>query len=184
MGTVHKHLTKEDRCLLKQMLDEGKKKHEIARCLGVHISSLYREIERGSIDGKYDPLYSDHRYKTHLSNKGPESLLTPDSEFARYISKAILEENLSPAQISERLQTEPGFENCPKSVPTIYHAIYKGIIPGVTKDSLRSNVTTVFSDGQVHLAKWIRDELGIQDGDSLYVELLDGRLIMTKIDGV
>jgi len=181
MERTYKHLTYSQRTQIKAMLDEGYKKTEIAAALGFDDSTIYREVARGSKNGQYDPAYSEIRYKAHLSAKGADPMLTIDLELAQYISKAILEEQLSPAQISKRLQNEERFRSLPKSINTIYNAIDKGMIPGVTRDSLNSNVTTVFSDGQIHIAKWVRESLKISDGDKLYFDVVEDKLIFTKI---
>lgn len=66
---------------------------------------------------------------------------------------------------------------------TIYSAIDDGLIPGVTRESLNSYVTTMFSDGQIHIAKWVRNALDLNDGDELLFEVVDNKIIFTKAEG-
>jgi len=57
------------------------------------------------------------------------------------------------------------------------------LIPGVTRESLNSYVTTMFSDGQIHIAKWVRNALDLNDGDELLFEVVDNKIIFTKAEG-
>lgn len=57
------------------------------------------------------------------------------------------------------------------------------MIPGVTRESLNSYVTTMFSDGQIHIAKWVRNALDLNDGDELLFEVVDNKIIFTKAEG-
>ena len=91
----------------------------------------------------------------------------------------ILEEKLSPAKIIDRLQEEK-WSTAPKARATIYSAIDGGLIPGVTRESLNSYVTTMFNDGQIHIAKWVRNALDLNDGDELLFEVVDNKIIFTK----
>lgn len=56
-------ITYEDRLSLSKYLEQGLKPCEIARKLGIHIATYYREIERGNNDGKYDPDYSQSKIR-------------------------------------------------------------------------------------------------------------------------
>lgn len=72
----------------------------------------------------------------------------------------------------------PDFSDVPLSRNTIYNAIDNGLIPGVTRDSLHSKETTVFNGGNIILAKWLRDELDIKDGDTLHFEISGDKKII------
>ena len=48
MGRVYMHLTYDQRLAIKQMLERGNSKKEIAESIGVHTSTIYREIDRGT----------------------------------------------------------------------------------------------------------------------------------------
>ena len=52
---------------------------------------------------------------------------------------------------------------------TIYSAIDRGLIPNVTREILYTRNATVFSDGMIHLPKWVREKLSINDGDNLSI---------------
>ena len=38
----------------------------------------------------------------------------------------------------------------------------------------------MFSDGQIHIAKWVRNALDLNDGDELLFEVVDNKIIFTK----
>lgn len=59
MAQYYLHLTYEQRLKIKQGIDLGLSKKVIAKQTGVHSSTVYREIDRGTHDGRYDPDYSD-----------------------------------------------------------------------------------------------------------------------------
>ena len=99
MKRGYSHMTKAQRIQLKQMLDAGARKLDIALELGVSRSTVYNEISRGTVDGHYDPEYSEERYQKSLLQKGREAILSLNPELARYISELILEEHKSPDQI-------------------------------------------------------------------------------------
>ena len=180
MGKTFHHLKFTQRKKIKEMLDMGIKKTEIAHSLGVHTATIYREIERGPVDGRYDPDYAENIYKRQLSEKGMQPLCIISPELAEYIAKLILDEGRSPAKIINMLQENPKYAVVPKSSATIYNAIDNGLIPGVTRENLNSDITTVFNDGQIHIAKWVRNALKIKDGDKLSFEVVNNKIIFSK----
>ena len=38
----------------------------------------------------------------------------------------------------------------------------------------------MFSDGQIHIAKWVRNALDLNDGDKLLFEVVDNKIILQK----
>ena len=182
MARTFNHLSYKQRVQIKEMIDAGVKKVEIARALGVHNATIYREIIRGTVDGVYDPGLAEDQYRDHLSDKGPQAICAISPELSERIAGLILNEKLSPGRIIEVLQgEEEKWETIPKAKTTIYKAIDDGLIPGVTRESLNSYITTMFSDGQIHIAKWVRNELDLNDGDELTFEVVDGKLVFTKV---
>lgn len=182
MAREYNHLSYEQRVQIKEMLDAGVKKVEIAHAIGVHNATIYREIIRGSINGVYNPKLAENQYRDHLSDKGPQAICAISPELSEHIAELILKEKLSPAKIIQALQSEgTKWETVPKTKITIYKAIDDGLIPGVTRESLNSYITTMFNDGQIHIAKWVRNALNLNDGDELAFEVVDGKLIFTKV---
>ena len=182
MKNGFKHLTRAQRIELKKMLDSGDKKAAIASALGVCRGTVYNEIKRGTINGRYEPDYSEKRYRQFLSEKGRDPILSLNSELADYIATLILKEHKSPEQIMNQLQSDDKFKSIFSSVNTLYNAIDRGLIPEVTRESLNPKTTTVFSDGTLHIAKWIKDSLDIKDGDVLHIEVKNNKLIFTKVN--
>lgn len=180
MGKEYSHLTMEKRKELAHLLSEGKKAKEISALLEIHIASVYREIERGKnpLTNMYDPEYAENSYQKGLKNKGKEPVLSEDKELAAGIARLILEDNLSPEQALLKLEAN-GYANLP-SKTTVYAAIDAGIIPGVSRESLHSKETNVFSGGTVIIPKWIREKLSLEDGTTLGIELDGNRIILTK----
>ena len=123
---------------------------------------------------------AENIYKRQLSEKGMQPLCIISPELAEYIAKLILDEGRSPAKIINMLQENPKYAVVPKSSATIYNAIDNGLIPGVTRENLNSDITTVFNDGQIHIAKWVRNALKIKDGDKLSFEVVNNKIIFSK----
>lgn len=180
MARTYRRLTYEQRFQIKKMLDNGYNPLHIANALGFTNPSIYREIALGSVNGQYDPTFAQRQSEARAANKGAPALLSPNSELALYISRAILEEHLSPERIIEKLRKESEYGRFPKSVRTIYSAIDKGMIPGVTRDTLKSYCTTVFNNGHVCLPKWLRESMHISDGDNLYIQVDKETITLTK----
>lgn len=73
MGRVYMHLTYDQRLAIKQMLERGNSKKEIAESIGVHTSTIYREIDRGTVNGHYDPTAAEEAYQDKIGGKRADS---------------------------------------------------------------------------------------------------------------
>lgn len=153
MGRSYSHLSREQRQVIANFLATGKSAKDIAATLGLHISTVYREIERGKNPdtNKYEPEFSENKYQSNLADKGKAPRLEENKEMASVISELILKDGLSPEQAILRLK-EDGYTEVPTKT-TIYSAIDRGLIPNVTRESLYTRNVTVFSDGMIHLPK-------------------------------
>ncbi len=176
----YSHLSLRKRNKIKKMLNEGYSKSDIAKSVGVSCPTIYHEINRGLVNGEYDPKYSHERYIKNLSRKRNGSFFEKNIEAALYVSNLILEEGCSPKQVIKLHQSNKEFDEFPSSVNTIYGAIKKGLIPGVTMENIRSQ-TTVMNYDIVHIAKWVQEEIGWNNGDKLHFEIDHDKLIFTKI---
>lgn len=178
MKKKYSHLTYEDRLYIKQCIDNKIKVYDIAEHLNVSQATIYREISKGKDDnGNYSPLYSHNKYLESLKEKGQDHILNINKELANTISNLIFNDNLSILEIKNRLKNE---NNISISKNTIYSAIDKGLIPNVTRESLKPKTTTVFSKGLVQLPKYIRKKLNINDGDIIKIEIKDNKIIIEK----
>lgn len=171
--------TYEQRLQLDGYLKGGVDKKEIAESLGVCLSTVYREIKRGLNNGVYDPNYSEQRHQQLKTIRGKKDKFLTDSVLAQQISDLILKENLSPEKVIVRLN-QKNIE-CPTK-STIYSAIDKGIIPGVTREDLRSKTIIVFSHGIIQIPMWVRDKINLKDGDHLKIEMIDDKITLKKCE--
>ncbi|MDY6317571.1 MAG: helix-turn-helix domain-containing protein [Oribacterium sp.] len=158
-------LTYDNRLQIGAMLHGGHSAREIANAIGVHISTVYREINRGSVAGGYDPDFSQAEYEKMMQEAGRPSILEEDTELAKYISHLILDEGLSPEEVHNTLINDDRHPSL--AYGTIYNSIDSGLIPNVTRDSLKPRSTKIFNDGQIRIPNWIKDELKWADGDVL-----------------
>jgi len=179
------HITQMQRLQLKILLEEGTPKSEIARILGVNRATIYNEIKRGTVNGTYEPEYAHEKSLENKAKCGAPSIIALEPGLAELIAQLIQNEHKKPEEIIQLLQKKSyrqQYKRLPKSPHTIYDAIHKGMIPGVTIQDLKKCETTVFNNGQIHIAGWVREKLGIQDGDILSFEITDdGKLLLQKI---
>ena len=93
-----------DRCTIQTMLGEGRKRNEIARALGVHPSTITREINKRprASDGSYYYGLAQENFEERLTWRKKRRKLKGDvlSEVLESLSKYH-----SPEQISKRLST-------------------------------------------------------------------------------
>lgn len=182
MGTKYKRITFDERLQIKTLHEQGMSKRAIGRAINRTARTVCCEIELGSREGVYDPQYAQECAEERQRSKGREALLV-DPVLAEYVAKLFLEERLTTRQIIKRLAAERHlFGKVPSSVNSIYHAIDMGLIPGVTRESLRNDRTKMFSNGMICVPTWIREELGLNDGDSFHVAVSpDGCISLKKV---
>nr|WP_325258507.1 helix-turn-helix domain-containing protein [uncultured Oscillibacter sp.] len=183
MKKRYTRLTLEERLKIKELLDAGSSLRNIARIMGYSPSTICYELKKRNQQGKYDPYFAQAVHEKLTETKGRQSMFL-DKRMADYVSKAILEEQLSPERIVERLAEDVcGFLMVPQSPNTIYRAIDDNLIPGVTRESLLQRTSTVFKGGQVCIPSWVREELDIKDGDILRLEITeDGGILYKKAE--
>jgi len=124
MAKGYNHLTEQDRIFLSQMLRQGYTKAKIAKILGVHRSTVYREINRNI----FIPNYSEQRlyhswyaHREYLDRRKRNLKLAKDEKLCVEV-KEKLAQGWSPWQIEGRLKRE----NCGKS-PITHESIYRYI---------------------------------------------------------
>ena len=178
MSVKYKHLNYNSRLLLKQMLDSGASLKAISVELGVSVSTIYREISRNSCPTGYDPQMAQQSYNKKMKEKGAPAKLELNRELAYYISKLFLEELLSPAQVIERIRKENHLDTLSRN--TLFSAIDNGLIPYVTRETLRHKKTHMFSNGLIKIPAWICEELHLSDNDELSIDVSDDTIIIKK----
>ena len=173
-----KRINLEERIRIAELLSKGLSERQIAKELGRSPSGINIEIKRNSVNGKYDPHLADQIATAAQSGK-VKSKVIKNSELRETVTRLILEGN-SPEKVSEILKTTPGMEQL--SYNTIYRAIKIGELPGVTMESIRSNIAVMYNKGCLTVPKHIREQFGFQDGDRFIASVNeDGVVMFTQI---
>ena len=130
-----KHLTKTQRLQLETLLKVKVSVKEIAERLGVHISTIYREIKRGEymrLNGstwEYIKSYScdiaEEKYRNNLKDKGAQIKIGKDYEYANYLERRVIEDKLSPGAVLGEIKRNEIKFNTSISVNTFYKYIFK-----------------------------------------------------------
>ena len=140
-----KHFTWDDRLRLETMLCDGKTQKEIAQRLDFHISSVYREIERGAyyhkksdwtFEKRYSADISEQKYRDGLTSKGAGLKIGKDRNLAAYIEHKIIEEKRSPAAALMDIPRSGCAFTVSICVNTLYSYIEKGIFLNLTNRHL------------------------------------------------
>lgn len=127
MGKCYSHLSVIKRSILKKMLEQGVKKVDIARHLGVHVSTIYREIKRNTYTEKqsYKTISYYCSYfaqKKYINRRQRESKLSGNKALREFVFSK-LRASWSPWQIEWQLKyDEPDLPSL--SHETIYRYIY------------------------------------------------------------
>lgn len=105
MGEHFSHLTMTKRIQIDAFLRAGMKPTEIAKEIGVHYTTVYREMKRATYEHlnsdltteiRYNPDEADRLYREHLKAKSPDLKLGNDYELADYLVEKIRDEKYSP----------------------------------------------------------------------------------------
>lgn len=126
-----KHLTSEKRAQIEILLDQGKNKTEIAKAVGISRSTLYEELERGTVEQidsnlkPYKKYYADvgqRVYEEHRLNSRKPYKLEKAFDFIKYAEEKILKDKLSPDAVYGYAKKNKLFEHtvCTK---TLYNYI-------------------------------------------------------------
>lgn len=118
MGESYSHLTLEERCRLRGMIEMGLPKAEMARRLGRHRSTIYRELDRNSNVPGYRPDGAD---RLAWARKLRGSRLMRSTRLRAHIEDR-LAMGWSPEQIAGRMERE-GVEH-KVSAESIYRHVY------------------------------------------------------------
>ena len=66
----YRYLTYEDRKKIKRLLDTRASDNQIAIACDTHCSTITREIERGLVNGVYDPDVAQATVEANMSRRG------------------------------------------------------------------------------------------------------------------
>jgi transposase, IS30 family len=118
MGTRYSHLTLEERCRLRGLMEIGLRPSEIACRLGRHRATIHREIRRNRCVGGYRPDSADRRA---WARKLRGSRVGRSTHLRVYVEDR-LAMGWSPEQIARRMERE-GSEHA-LSAESIYRHVY------------------------------------------------------------
>lgn len=144
MREKFKHLTDKDRIRVETLYNAGHSIVDIAETVGVHRSTIYRELKRGEYerltsDLEYYTCYSadiaDDKYRKHLKDKGPGLKIGNNIAYANEIEKLIADEKYSPKAALAKIKNS-GKYDMQISAVTLYSYIDKGIFLRITNKSL------------------------------------------------
>lgn len=188
MVPVTPRLTYENRKRIKYLLVAGFSVPEIAREIGVHHDTIYQELKRCGSAAQYDPDAAEtqaaqgRKRQNNLPAEG--TIFSEDADLARLVSALILDDGMNVQQVIRWLQQErpERFKRLPKSRNTIFAAIDSGLIPGVTRDTLKTRTVRLFSGDLVHIPQWVIRQLELCDGDEFSIELRGAAIILKKKD--
>lgn len=177
------HLTLESRHKIKQLMDDQCPIKLIADNLGVSRGTIYNEINLNSLpDGTYDPEYAEMQSSLRRNHTKPITEKHP--KLADFIAEKILVDHLSIEQISAIICADK--DNFPDQTicqGSIYNSIKKGLIPGITMETLKSYKTKMFSGGLLRLPNHILDQTGFKDGDEFEIDVsVENQITFRKIE--
>ncbi len=125
MNKKYNHLTEKDRIFLRIMLERRYPKNKIAEILGVHRSTIYRELKRNSFKHwrhDIDIYWNETAHQNYLDRRKRVRKIDKYSNLKDYIHSR-LKAGWSPWQIEGRLKLENAGP-CIISHETIYRYIY------------------------------------------------------------
>ena len=141
----YKHLTKTDRLMIEKLLLKKEPVTKIANLIGVHTSTIYREIKRGMYvhtnsnlteEERYSSDLAQSRYESSLKAKGLEKKIVNAPEVANKLEELIGTNKYSPAAALAtvlKMDIAEGFYMC---LRTLYNYIENGVFGGLKLDLL------------------------------------------------
>ena len=145
MGANYNHLTITNRLQIEAWQRVGVKPQTMADELGVHISTIYRELKRGeyehlnsdyTTETRYSADLAEQRYQENLREKGAGLKIGSDRVYAEYIEYKIRVEKYSPGAVLGEIKAQEIEFNTTVSKSTLYSYIDKGIFLTITNKDL------------------------------------------------
>lgn len=141
----YKTLTWNDRLQIEAWLKVKTPKKVIAEALGVHISTIYREIKRGqyehrntdwTTETRYSPEKSEQKKQAFLRAKGGDLKIGNDIEYADYLEYKVAVDRYAPGAILGEIKRKGLKFNTTISKTTFYRYIEIGVFLTLTNKSL------------------------------------------------
>ena len=144
---TYNHLTWDDRLKIEALLRVKTRISEIAKVIGCHRSTIYREIKRGKYihtmdyfdEERYSPEMAQADCDLKVSMRGrPQLKIENDYAYAEYIEKKIIKEKYSPAAVLGELARTGQYKRFKTKicVRTLYNYIDNGIFLNLTNKDL------------------------------------------------
>lgn len=142
---AYKHLTFNDRLKIEAWQKVGTSPRVMAEKLGVHISTIYRELKRGqyehlnsdyTTEQRYSPDIAEEKNQANLRAKGAPLKIGSDYEYAQYIEYKIRVEKYSPRAVLGEIKRQGVEFGTTISAPTLYRYIEQGVFLTITNDNL------------------------------------------------
>lgn len=140
-----RQLTRSDRLKIEALEKARISRREIAGQIGVHISTVYRELGRGRYihtnsdlteETRYSPDIAEERYRANLKEKGPDLKIGNDHALAKHIEDRIADDGYSPEAVLLEIATQGLNFKTTISKQTLYSYIDKGIFLRITNKEL------------------------------------------------
>lgn len=141
----YKHLTFTDRLKIEAWQKFGIKPAQMAAELGVHISTIYRELKRGvythlnsdyTEEERYSPDIAEEKYRSNLKAKGAGLKIGNDHAYATYLEYKVSVEKYAPGAILGEIKREGLQFSTSISKTTFYRYIEDGVFLTITNKDL------------------------------------------------
>ena len=142
----YKTLTWNDRLQIEAWQRAGVSIKEMAKLLGVHFTTVYREIKRGEydrLDGEtyifhkaYSPDISERKKQALLRAKGPSLKIGNDYEYAQFVEYMISVKKYSPEAVLGEIKRKGLCFGTSVSKVTLYRYIEHGVFLTLTNEDL------------------------------------------------
>lgn len=141
----YKHLTFTDRLQIEAWQKVGIKPAKMAALLGVHVSTIYRELKRGvytrlnsdlTEEERYSPDIAEEKYRANLKAKGAGLKIGSDHEYATYLEYKVSAEKYAPGAILGEIKRKGLQFNTTISKTTFYRYIEDGVFLTITNKDL------------------------------------------------
>lgn len=141
----YKTLTWNDRLKIEAWLKVKTPKKVMAEALGVHISTIYREIKRGQYEHRnsdwttelrYSPEIAEQKKQDFLKAKGGDLKIGNDVEYANYLEYKVSVEKYAPGAVLGEIKRKDMKFNTTISKTTFYRYIEIGVFLTITNKDL------------------------------------------------
>ena len=148
-----KNLTFTQRLQIETLNNAKKTKKEIAKILGLHLCTVYRELKRGEykkLNGAtweeyiaYSAQISQERYDLKCSAKGRPLKIDNDYAFVTYIEKRVIEDKISACAVLGEIKYKDMPFKTRISKTTLYRYIKIGIFQNIKLETRKKEYKKV-----------------------------------------